>query len=145
MTNHRTHSVSIFYGYGHGKFSLPVIYTTGYDSLPSSLASGDFNNDNYIDLAITNYDTNNVGILFENSNRTFEKQIVFSTELDFHPYSIAAGQFNDDEFADIAIANSETHEIGVLLNNANRTFANQATYSVGYASPYTVDVQDFNQ
>ncbi|CAF1458587.1 unnamed protein product, partial [Rotaria sp. Silwood1] len=57
--NHETHSVSIFYGYGHGNFSPPITYTTGYDSLPSSLAAGDFNNDNHLDLAIANYGTNN--------------------------------------------------------------------------------------
>ncbi|CAF5005919.1 unnamed protein product, partial [Rotaria sp. Silwood1] len=143
--NYGTHSVSIFYGYGHGNFSPPITYSTGYDSLPISLAAGDFNNDNYLDLAIANYGTNNVGVLFGNSNTTFEKQITFSTGLASHPYSIAIGHFNDDGFVDIAIANSGTHEIGVLLNNGNRTFANQATYSVGSASPYAVGVGDFNQ
>ncbi|CAF1324737.1 unnamed protein product, partial [Rotaria sp. Silwood1] len=143
--NYGTHSVSIFYGYGHGNFSLPNTYSTGYDSLPFSLAAGDFNNDNYLDLAIANYGTNNVGILFGNTNRTFEKQITFLTGFASHPYSIAIGHFNDDGFVDIATANSGTHEIGVLLNNGNRTFTNQATYSVGSASPYAVGVGDFNQ
>ncbi len=44
--NYGTQSVSIFYGYGNGIFSDPVPYLTGYDSYPSSLATGDFNNDN---------------------------------------------------------------------------------------------------
>ncbi|CAF5046448.1 unnamed protein product, partial [Rotaria sp. Silwood1] len=143
--NHGTHSVSIFYGYAHGNFSPPITYTTGYDSLPSSLVAGDFNNDNHLDLAIANYGINSVGILFGNSNKTFEKQITFSTGLGSHPYSIALGHFNADEFVDIAIANSGTHEIRVLLNNGNRTFANQANYTVGSASPYAIGVEDFNQ
>ncbi|CAF5126015.1 unnamed protein product, partial [Rotaria sp. Silwood1] len=143
--NYGTHSVSVFYGYGYGNFSPPITYSTGYDSLPSSLAAGDFNNDNYLDLVIVNYGTNNVGVLFGNSSRTFEKQITFSTGFASQPYSIAIGHFNDDGFVDIATANSGTHEIGVLLNNGNRTFAKQATYSVGSASPYAVGVGDFNQ
>ncbi|CAF4711575.1 unnamed protein product, partial [Rotaria sp. Silwood2] len=143
--NHGTESISIFYGYGHGNFSHPMTYSTGYDSLPSSLAAGDFNNDNYVDLAIANYGTNNVGVLFGNSSRTFEKQIIFSTGLGSHPYSIAVGHFNDDGFVDIAIANSGTDEIGVLLNNGNRTYAYQVAYSSNSASPCAIAVVDLNQ
>ncbi|CAF5062999.1 unnamed protein product, partial [Rotaria sp. Silwood1] len=58
--NYGTDSITIFYGHGHGNFSLPIMYSTGYDSLPSSLAAGDFNKDNCLDLAIANYGTNNV-------------------------------------------------------------------------------------
>ncbi|CAF4728217.1 unnamed protein product, partial [Rotaria sp. Silwood2] len=140
-----TNSISILYGYGSRNFSFPITYTTGYDSLPSSLAAGDFNNDKYLDLAIANYGTNNVFILFGNINGTFEKNVTFSTGLYSHPYSIAVGDFNTDNFLDIAVANSGTHQIGVLINNGNETFANLVTYSIGSVSPYAINVVDFNQ
>ncbi|CAF1457786.1 unnamed protein product [Rotaria sp. Silwood1] len=143
--NYGTHSISIFYAYGHGNFSPPITYSTGYNSLPSSLAAGDFNNDNYVDLAIANYGTNNVGVLFGNSNRTFEQQITFSTSVGSHPYSIAVGHLNADNFLDIAIANSGTHQISVLINNGNTSFANQAIYSNDFTSPYAIGVGDFNE
>ncbi|CAF4681682.1 unnamed protein product, partial [Rotaria sp. Silwood2] len=143
--NYRAHSISIFYGSGHGNFSPPIMYSTGYDSLPSSLTAGDFNNDSYLDLAIANYGTHNIAILFRTTNGTYEKQVTFSTGFGSHPYSIAVGHFNTDKLTDIAIANSGTLDISVLINNGNRTFANQITYSVGSASPNTIVIGDFNQ
>ncbi|CAF4706958.1 unnamed protein product, partial [Rotaria sp. Silwood2] len=86
--NYRAHSISIFYGSGHGNFSPPIMYSTGYDSLPSSLTAGDFNNDSYLDLAIANYGTHNIAILFRTTNGTYEKQVTFSTGFGSHPYSI---------------------------------------------------------
>ncbi|CAF2194180.1 unnamed protein product [Rotaria magnacalcarata] len=60
--NCRTHSISIPHGYENGKFSSAATYWTGYDSFPSSVVIADFNNDNYLDLAVTNYGTDNIGI-----------------------------------------------------------------------------------
>jgi hypothetical protein len=143
--NYGTHSISIFYGYGNGIFSNPITYSTGYDSLPSSLAAGDFNNDNYLDIVIANYGTNNIGILFANSNGTFANQITFSTSFGSHPSSVAVGHFNDDTLLDIAVASYGANMVGVLLNNGHGNFANQTIYSIGSASPYSIGVGDFNQ
>ena len=143
--NYGKHSVSVFYGYGNGSFSNPQTYSTAYDSLPLSLVAGDFNNDNHIDLAIANYGTNNVGILFGNGDGTFANQIIFSTSLGSHPHSLATGYFNDDIFLDLAVANSGTNNIGILVNNGNGTFANQTTYTLDLASPYSISVSDLNQ
>jgi hypothetical protein len=41
------------------------------------LISGDFNNDNRLDLAIAHYGTNNVGVLFGKGNGTFANQVIF--------------------------------------------------------------------
>ncbi|CAF5078822.1 unnamed protein product, partial [Rotaria sp. Silwood1] len=117
----------------------------GYDSFPSSLVIRDFNNDKYLDIAVANYGTNDVSILFGNANGTFANQIAFSTGFGSHPYSIAAGYFNDDVFLDIAVANYGMNEIGVLLSYDNGSFANQVTYSTGSSSPYFIDVGDLNQ
>ncbi|CAF2178272.1 unnamed protein product, partial [Rotaria magnacalcarata] len=77
--NYGTQSVSIFYGHGDGSFAKPSTYSTGFDSFPLAVVSGDFNNDNQMDLAIANYGTNTVGILLGNSNGTFSKQSTLST------------------------------------------------------------------
>ncbi len=104
-----THSISIFYGYENGKFSVPMTYSTGYDSFPSSLAAGHFNNDTYVDIAIANYGTNTVGVLFGNSDGTFANLINFPTGLNSHPISITVGDFNDDKLLDIVVANYGTN------------------------------------
>jgi hypothetical protein len=138
--NYGTDSVSIFYGYGNGTVSDSIMYSTGYDSFPYSLVAGDFNNDNYLDLAIANYGTNNVDVLFGNSNGTFANQIIFSTGFDSHPSSITCGHFNEDTFLDIAIVITGIHKVAVLLNNGNGTFANQMIYSIDAVSPYALGV-----
>jgi hypothetical protein len=58
--NYGTHSISIFYGHGNGRFSSSDTYSTGYDSYPSLLAFGDFNNDKYLDLAEGCANTNTI-------------------------------------------------------------------------------------
>ncbi|CAF4752687.1 unnamed protein product, partial [Rotaria magnacalcarata] len=143
--NYGTQSISILFGYGNGNFSSPTSYSTDYDSFPSSVVTGDFNNDNYLDLAISNYGTDNVQILFGNESGTFAAVIRLSTGLGSHPNSITVGHFNQDVYLDIAVANYGTNQIGILLNNGNGTFANQVNYSTGSASPYSIGVGDFNQ
>lgn len=44
-------------------FVEPMTYTTGNYSSPNAVALGDFNNDNLLDIAVANSDTNNVDIL----------------------------------------------------------------------------------
>jgi hypothetical protein len=142
--NYGTDSVTIFYGNGNGRFSNPHTYSTGYDSLPSSLAAGDFNNDSYLDLAIINYGTNNIGLLLQNSSRTFTDPIVFSTGSGSRPISIAVGHFDDDTLLDIVVTNSGTNNLAVYLNNGNGTFATKTINLADTSSPYSVGVGDFN-
>ena len=142
--NYGSDSIAIFYGYGNGSFSHPTTYSTGYDSFPFFLIARDFNDDSHLDLAIANYGTSNIGILFGNANRTFSNQVIFPASSGSHPSSIAAGYFNDDMFLDITVALSRTNEIGVLLNNGNGTFSNRRIYSLENASPYSINVADLN-
>jgi hypothetical protein len=143
--NYGTDSISTFFGFGYGTFSNSITYSMDYDSLPSALAVGDFNNDDYLDIAIANYGTNNIDILLSYSDGTFTKSITISTASASHPHSIAVAYFNNDTLLDIALANYGTNSIGVFLSKANRTFANETTYSIGSSSPYSIGVGDFNQ
>ncbi|CAF4035575.1 unnamed protein product, partial [Rotaria magnacalcarata] len=55
IVNYGTHSISVVYGYGSGRYSNPIIYFTGYDSFPVTLAIGDFNKGSYLDIAVELY------------------------------------------------------------------------------------------
>ncbi len=50
-----TSNVGRIMGYGNGTFANQLSYPIGYDSLPNSVAFGDFNNDTWIDIAVANY------------------------------------------------------------------------------------------
>ncbi|CAF2802312.1 unnamed protein product, partial [Rotaria sp. Silwood2] len=132
--NYGTNSIGIFFGHGNGLFEDQEIYFTGYDSSPRSLAIGDFNKDNYLDIAVANYGTNNIGILFGFGNRSFTNQQIYTTGPNSNPISIAIGDFNNDQNLDIVVANYGIGNIGIFLNHNNGTFTSQITYLVGVNS-----------
>jgi hypothetical protein len=61
------------------------------------------------------------------------------------PYSVAAGDFNNDNRSDIVVANSGVDNIGIFLGYGDGRFASVITFSTGIGSqPYSVAVADFN-
>ena len=143
--NYGDHSISMLHGYGNSSFSNPFTYPMGYDSFPYSLVAGDFNNDNHLDIAVANYGTNNVVVLFGNTKGSFGNPATFSTGSGSHPSSITVGHFNEDNFLDIAVAHTGTNKIGVFLTNKNRSFTKQTMYSLNTTSTYAIGVGDLNQ
>ncbi|CAF1216413.1 unnamed protein product [Rotaria magnacalcarata] len=65
VTNSGTNNVFVFYEYDNGTFAEPLSYFMGYESHPSSVVVSDFGDDGRIDIAVANYGTDNVEILFQ--------------------------------------------------------------------------------
>jgi hypothetical protein len=146
IVNYGTNTIGLLLGYGNGSFQDQKTYFTGYDSIPYSLAVGDFNKDNQLDIAITNYGINNIHILLGDGNGSFANQQTYTTSRNSNPASIAIGDFNNDDYLDIVVANYGTRNIGIFLNYGNGTFAPQTTYSIGSNSGLQhVTVGDFNK
>jgi hypothetical protein len=61
----------------------------------------DFNQDSFLDLAVTNYDNHTFSILLGNGDGTFQTQQVYSTGENSYPWDIASADFNNDTFLDI--------------------------------------------
>jgi hypothetical protein len=57
VANSGTNTVSIFLGYGNGTFRSQKTYSVSPGSRPQSIIVGDFNQDNQLDIAVSNYDT----------------------------------------------------------------------------------------
>jgi hypothetical protein len=146
VANYGTASVSILLGYGDGSFQDQITYSTGYDSIPTSLAVGDFNKDNHLDIAVANYGTNNIGIFFGYGNGTFTGQKTYTTNPNSNPSSITVTDFNNDNQLDIAVTNDGIGSLGILLGQSNGSFVAQTTYSTGFNShPQYITVGDFNK
>jgi hypothetical protein len=140
-----TNNLGIFLGYGNGTFSSQVTYSTEPDSLPASVALGDFNNDSRLDIVVANYGTNNVGVFLGYGNGKFSNQSTYSTGSGSGPFFVAVGDFNNDNRLDIVVANTGTNNLGVFLGYGNGSFFSQATYSTDPGSvPYSVALGDFN-
>ncbi|CAF1150131.1 unnamed protein product [Adineta steineri] len=125
-----TDNIGIYLGIGNGSFQNAIIYLTGYDSLPYSLAISDFNNDNQLDIVVANYGTNNIEIFFGCGNGTFVNQTIYTTTHQSNPASISVGDFNGDQLLDIVVANHGQGNIGIFLCHSNGTFGMQTTWNI---------------
>jgi hypothetical protein len=142
--NYNTDNVAVFLGYNFSA-CLQKNFSTGNNSNPTSVAVGDFNNDTRPDIAVANHGTNNISIFLGSDTEIFANRTSYFTGLDSHPISVVVADFNDDNRSDIAVANSGTDSIGVLLGQGDGTFANPITYMMETAStPYSIAVGDFN-
>ena len=145
VVNYGTNSVGVFLGYGNGSFQNYTTYFTDYDSLPHSLALGDFNNDNHLDIAVANSGTSNIGILLGYGNGTFANQKTYTTLSKSHPSSLAVGDFNHDDHLDIVVSNNGSGNVGIFLGRGDGSFAAQKVYLMDYRShPEYITVGDLN-
>lgn len=145
VANTGTDTIGLFISKGDGTFEEQKPYSTGSNSRPYSIVVSNFNNDNYLDIAVANYAINSIGIFLGYGNGTFANQTLFSLGSS-RPFFISIGDFNNDNQTDIVIANDGTDSIGILFGRGNGSFRNPITFSTGYDSlPYSLVVGDFNR
>ena len=115
-------TINILQGLGAAGFGPAVSYDAG--TYPSSLDTGDFNGDNYPDLAVTNLGDNTVNVFLFTGQATPGQssymgfQGVPSTyPTGVEPWCIKTGNFNNDKYMDFVVANSGDGTINIYLNN----------------------------
>ena len=153
-------TVSVRLGDGKGDFAPPINSPAGY--IPSTLVTGDFNNDGRLDLAVGNAGftiiseapaeiyTGSVAILLGDGAGGFSKsQIAEFGEL--LGMSLAAGDFNGDGKPDLAVGQmpgpfsiAHTPRISLFIGNGNGTFTAGANFETT-SSPVCVLFGDFNR
>jgi hypothetical protein len=112
-------------------FAAPVNYTVG--SLPFANSVGDFNGDHILDIAVCNYNSNNVSVLLGNGDGTFKAAVNYAVGTE--PSAITVADLNHDGYPDIAVADEIGKTIAVLINNADGTgtFKPAVLYPAGQA------------
>jgi hypothetical protein len=132
--------------YRSERFVTPWYFATGSGSHPNSVSVGDFNHDNHTDVAVANSGTNNIGILLGLGDGTLAPQKTYMTGNMSTPFAIAVGYINDDDRLDIAVANYDSNNIGILFGYSNGGFTVITTYSTGSSSvPYSITISDLNK
>jgi hypothetical protein len=145
VANSGTNNIGIFRGKGDRTFFVQKTYSTGNHSRPNAIAVADFNNDNQLDIAVANYDANNIGILFGYGNGTFAVVTTYSTGGSSNPFSIAIDDLNKDNLMDIVVATFGTNKVLVFFGLVNGTFLDPKSYSLDYnARPQSVTIEDIN-
>ena len=109
------------------------------------MATGDFNADGKVDLAVGNFlggpfSTGSVSILIGNGNATFQAAVNYDAG---SPISISVVDLNADGKQDLAVASWTSDKATVLLGNGNGTFQTAVPYTVG-SEPRDVAVADYN-
>ncbi|CAF0941204.1 unnamed protein product [Adineta steineri] len=115
---------------------------------PSSLITGDFNQDSYVDLAITNADSDSISILLGNGNAKFQKQRIYSTGIGSSPQKIVAGDLNDDGLLDLVITLNGTNEIVILFGITTNNLFDIPPYNLTQGYPHkkvsAIEIYDWN-
>jgi uncharacterized repeat protein (TIGR01451 family) len=124
-----------------GAFGSAVQYITGSD--PVAVATGDFNGDGKVDLAVANNYSYTVSILLGNGDGTFQAAVSYN--VGSYPNGLGLADLNNDGKTDIVVAVTYSNGVAVLLGNGNGTFAPPAYYVAHTgAYPYSLATGDFN-
>jgi len=125
------------------QFSAPTNYPLPNGILPSAVIAADFNGDGIPDLAVANL-TDSVSIFLGNGDGTFQPAVKYLVGPPFPVLatSIAVGDFNGDQKADLAVVGL-TGIVAVLLGNGDGTFQPPTQFSAGPQGSY-ITVGDFN-
>jgi trimeric autotransporter adhesin len=133
-------TVEILLGNGDGTFNLAAA-SPATGNTPTAIATGDFNGDGNLDLAISNGDSNTVTILLGNGNGTFTTSA--SPATGNSPSSLVVGDFNGDGKPDLAVTNATDNTVTILLGNGDGTFKAAASPVTGNR-PSAIAAGDFN-
>ncbi|MEG5129500.1 FG-GAP-like repeat-containing protein, partial [Microcoleus sp. ARI1-B5] len=130
-------------------FATQVSFPTGAG--PYGVSIGDLNSDGLPDLAVANINSNSVSILLNTTatgatTPTFATQVTFATGAG--PYVVSIGDLNSDGLPDLAVGNTSSNNVSILLNTTatgatTPTFATQVTFATG-AGPYGISIGDIN-
>jgi hypothetical protein len=118
-----------------------------------SIATGDFNGDGTLDLAVVNEADNTVSVLLGKPDGTFEPQVTYATGLG--PLAVVAGDFNGDGNLDLAVTNGncvpgklglltcDVRTVSMLLGNGDGSFQPHFDFVTG-TQPSSIAAGDFN-
>jgi hypothetical protein len=135
-----TPKIWIDLGNGDGTFRSPVGYTV--TGAVHAIATGDFNGDGKIDLAVA--DDAGISILLGNGNGTFQAAIPFP--LSHAAPNLAVADLNGDGKDDVVITDRVTNQVGIYLStgNGNLTATGGGLFGLG-ATPMALTIGDFDR
>ena len=145
VANRFAGNIGTFIGLGNGSFKSQAIvpWRTNLVS-PESHATGDFNKDKLLDLAVV-LSSGEIDIYFGQRNGSFKFGGSYSLSHS-SAISITIGDFNNDNNLDLATVNYGASNLAVFLGSKNGTFSAATYYTLNPINffPECIAVGDFN-
>ena len=133
---------AIFTGDGAGGFTTSGTFfnlNTGV----IAVAVGDFNGDGHLDFATVSNSSASITIMAGDGTGNAFNSSTINLPNGSYPSGITVADFNGDGKLDLAVTESNSNRVAVLLGNGNGTFGLPANYATG-ANPIAVTTGDFN-
>ena len=143
VVNQGSNNVTILLGIGDGTFKAAIQSPVATGNKPNAIAVGDFNGDGFLDLAVLNDADDNVTILLGDGAGNFAPAPFPSPATGVTPDDMVAGDFNGDGIEDLAIANTGSDSVTVLLGNGDGSFTPGVSTGTGGMTS-ALAVGDFN-
>ncbi|UJR12399.1 hypothetical protein I4U23_016576 [Adineta vaga] len=139
------HYMHVLLGSGIGTFRA-LMSSSIYSPDVSSIAIGNFNNDNKLDVAVTSFTLGTVHILLGNGHGRFRETAVFNANSYYYGLiTIAVGELNADKYLDIITINAGDNTVNVFFGNGDGSFLKPTKLYTGvHSGPGGVAVADFN-
>ncbi|MCA1684170.1 MAG: VCBS repeat-containing protein, partial [Actinobacteria bacterium] len=135
VANGGSDDVTILLGDGSGDFTEAPTSPEGAGSFPIAIAVGDFNGDGSLDLAVANVGSNDVTILLGDGTGDFTEAPGSPVAGGDSPIDIAVGDFDGDGNPDLAVANEDSSDVTILINQSP-----DEKFSPGREEPATAEV-----
>ncbi|NJK61797.1 MAG: VCBS repeat-containing protein [Synechococcaceae cyanobacterium SM2_3_1] len=141
VANYIPNNVSVFLGNADRTIRTATNFEVG--SNPVSVITGRFNADRFEDVAVVNFTGDSVTVRVANSLGSLGLPDTLNLPPGSYPSDIDVGYFNQDELADLAVANAESDTVSILLGNGNGGFGSVSSFPVG-AFPRSLTAADLN-
>jgi len=135
--------VTVFLSNPDGSLQAGINYGTGSDYF--FVAVGDFNGDGKLDIVATDYYNGLVQIFNGDGTGNFAVGSTFNTDLaNNEPYGVSVADFNNDGHPDLAVANWNGNDIGILLNDGAGNFPTPMPIALNGSVWQGVGIADLN-